>query len=343
MKAALFHQAGEPLVIGTVPDPAPVVGGAVIRVRHCGVCGTDLHTTEQHRDPGAGPVILGHEFAGEIVALGKDAPAGWAVGDRLTSLPFLGCGDCLPCRLGTPWRCVARRVLGSEEATGGFAEYMQVHLNEAVRLPDPVTWQQGALVEPLAVALHAVRRVERGLSGRNILVMGAGPIGLAVVLWCSFFGARHVVVSELDPGRGAMARDFGATGLIDARGDVAAQFRDAAGCDPDLVIECVGVPGMIAQAIDVAPYGAELLIVGFCMEDDRILPAAAMVKELSVRFAIAHDKSDFQFVVDMLAAGRINADRMVTDVVGFSGFPAAFDALRHPASQCKILLDPAAD
>lgn len=342
MKAAVFREPGKPLTIEQVADPKPGLGEAVIKVHHCGVCGTDLHTTQQHNEPGVDCVVLGHEFVGEIVELGKDAPSGWRKGDRLASLPFIGCGNCLACLKGTPWQCVSRKIIGSADAPGGFAEYTSVHLNEAVHLPDAVSWERGALVEPLAVALHAVRKVNHGLSGKNVLVMGAGPIGLACVLWCQFFGARHVIVSELDPGRAKMAEDFGATGLVDAMGDVGEQFRALTGSEAELILECVGVPGMIGQAIDLAPFGGEVLVIGFCMKPDSFMPAIAMVKELALQFVIAYDKSDFQFVVDMLAADRINVDQMITDIVPFSAFPAAFEALRRPISQCKILLDPTA-
>ncbi|MBI1181831.1 MAG: alcohol dehydrogenase catalytic domain-containing protein [Alphaproteobacteria bacterium] len=340
MKAAVFHQPGRPLAIETVPDPAPQVGEAVIRVKRCGVCGTDLHATEQHDRAGAGGMVMGHEFAGEIVALGKDTPLGWQEGDRLCALPFIGCGACVACSVGRPWQCATKKIVGLGEVGGGFAEYMRVHLNEAVRLPDHVSWQQGALVEPLAVSLHGVRNIQHGIAGKNVLVIGAGPIGLTTTLWCSFFGARQVIVSELDPGRARMATAYGATGIVDARADVGEQFRDLAGGEPELIMEYVGVPGMIARCVELAPYGGEIVVVGFCMKPDTFMPAIAMAKELSVKFVIAQTKSDFQFTVDMLGAGRIKADGLVTDVLGFEQFPSAFEALRTPTSQCKIMLEP---
>lgn len=339
MKAAVFHTPGKPLSIETVADPVPREGEAIIRVKHCGVCGTDLHATEQHDRAGANGMVMGHEFAGEVVALGKGVE-GWKEGDRLTSLPFIGCGKCSACFQGKPWQCAVKQIIGLGEVTGGFAEYTRVHLNEAVRLPRSVSWKEGALVEPLAVSLHGVRGIRNGLAGKNVLVVGAGPIGLTTTLWCGFFGARHVIVSELDQGRARMALKYGATGLVDASGDVAEQFRALTGGEPELIMECVGLPGMIARCIELAPYGGEIVVVGFCMHPDKFVPAVAMAKELSVKFVIAQDKSDFQFVVDMIAADRIDVEHMVTDVLGFDDFPAAFEALRTPTSQCKILLAP---
>ena len=339
MKAAVFHEVGKPLAIETIPDPAPQAGEAVIRVRHCGVCGTDLHATEDHGRKSGG-MVMGHEFCGEIVALGKDTPPGWKEGDRLTALPFIGCGKCAACLLGKPWQCATRLIIGLGDVGGGFAEYTRVHLNSAVRLPDSVSWKAGALTESLAVSLHGVRAIGNGLAGKNVLVIGAGPIGLTTTLWCSFFGARHVIVSELDPGRAQMALRYGATGLVDATGDIGAQFRELTGAAPELIMECVGVPGMIAKCTELAPYGGEIIVVGFCAQPDTFMPAFAMAKELSMKFVIAQDKSDFQFVVDMLGAGRIDVEGLVTDVLTFEQFPAAFEALRKPTSQCKILLAP---
>ena len=339
MKAAVFREPGTPLSIETVADPTPREGEAIIRVKHCGVCGTDLHATEQHGRAGAGGMVMGHEFAGEIVALGKGVD-GWKTGDRLCALPFIGCGKCSACFQGKPWQCATKQIIGLGEVTGGFAEYTRVHLNEAVRLPQSVSWKEGALVEPLAVSLHGVRGIKNGLAGKNVLVIGAGPIGLTTILWCSFFGARHVIVSELDEGRGQMALKYGATGLVDARSDVAEQFRALTGGEPELIMECVGLPGMIAKCIELAPYGGEIVVVGFCMKPDNFMPAIAMAKELSIKFVIAQDKSDFQFVVDMIAADRIDVEHLITDVLSFEQFPAAFEALRTPTSQCKILLAP---
>ncbi|MEN3950714.1 alcohol dehydrogenase catalytic domain-containing protein [Iodidimonas sp. SYSU 1G8] len=339
MKAAVFLEVGKPLAIETIADPTPQRGEVIIRVKHCGICGTDLHATEQHGLPRG--TVMGHEFAGEVVAIGPDVPQGWKEGDRLCTLPFIGCGQCLACYKGTPWQCETKQIIGLGALTGGFAEYTRVHLNEAVKLPASVSWKEGALVEPLAVSLHGVRGIRNGLAGKNVLVIGAGPIGLTTVLWCKFFGARHVIVSELDQGRAQMSLRYGATGLVDAAGDVGEQFRELTGAPPELIIECVGVPGMIAKCVELAPYGAEILVVGFCSKPDTIMPALAMAKELTMRFVVAHDKSDFQFVVDMIAANRIDVEHMVTDVVSFGELPGAFEALRTPTSQCKVLLDPA--
>ena len=338
MKAAVFHEVGTPLAIETVDDPTPQRGEVIIKVKHCGICGTDLHATDDHETATAAGTVMGHEFAGEIVDFGPERPDGWKEGDRLCSIPFIGCGDCVPCKLGQPWQCATKQIIGSD-VKGGYAEYTRVHLNEAVKLPESVSWREGALVEPLAVGIHGVRAAS-SIEGKNILVIGAGPIGLATALWCNFFGARHVIISELDQGRADMAMRFGATAMVDAKGDVGEQFQAVAGGPPDLIIECVGVPGMIGQCIALAPYGCEVIVVGFCNHPDSIMPALAMINEITMKFVIAYTKADFQFVVDMIASDRINVEHMVTDIVSFDEFPDSFEALRNPSDECKVLLDP---
>lgn len=212
-------------------------------------------------------------------------------------------------------------------------------MNQAVRLPDSVSWHEGALVEPLAVSLHAVRLAGR-VEGKNVLVIGAGAIGLGVALWCNFFGARQVIVSERDRGRARRALEFGATGLADAGADAGVQFKQLTGSTPELIFECVGTPGLLSQCLDMAAFGAEVVVVGFCMQPDTFVPALAMLKELTLKFAIGNNKSDFQFIVDMMAANRIDARPMITDVVSLEELPKTFEALRTPAGQCKVLVEP---
>ena len=337
MKAAVFHKAGTPLAVETVDDPKPERGEVIIKVKHCGICGTDLHATEEHGNTSDG-TVLGHEFAGEIVDFGVDTPDGWKEGDRICTIPFIGCGACVPCQLGRPWECATKQIVGID-VPGGYAEYTRVHLNEAIKLPDSVSWQEGALVEPLAVGLHGVRAAS-SVEGKNVLIVGAGPIGLSVALWCNFLGARQVVISELDQGRADMAMRFGATAMVDAKEDVPGQFQKIAGGPPDIIFECVGVPGMIGNCVLMAPYGCEIVVVGFCAHPDTFMPAVAMANEVTMKFVIAYNKADFQFVVDMIASDRVNVDHMVTDVVSFAQFPDSFEALRTPTNQCKVLLDP---
>jgi 2-desacetyl-2-hydroxyethyl bacteriochlorophyllide A dehydrogenase len=338
MKAAVYYEGGQPLKIENVDDPTPEADEVIIEVKHCGICGTDLHATEEHSPASPTGTIMGHEFAGEIVAMGKDAPEGWKVGDRLTTLPMLGCGKCVPCLTGEPWTCTQKKISGVD-IPGGFSQYTKVDLNQSVKLPESVSWKEGALVEPLAIGLHAVRRAGN-MEGKNILIVGGGPVGVAVALWVRFFGARKVVVSELEKGRAEMSLKYGATDIIDAKGDVGGQFAEICGGPPDVVYECVGLPGMIMNCLMLAPHRSTLVVVGFCTQPDTFVPALAMANEITMQFVVAWDKRDFQFVVDMIASDRIDVEGLITDVVSFDQFSDAFEALRKPEHQVKVLLDP---
>jgi (R,R)-butanediol dehydrogenase/meso-butanediol dehydrogenase/diacetyl reductase len=216
---------------------------------------------------------------------------------------------------------------------------VKVGTAETLRLPAAVDFRAGALVEPLAVGLHAVHEA-RLEPGANVLVLGAGPIGLATALWARFFGARTVMVSEKAPGRRALAERFGATHVIDPAQEIpGAAFTKAAGGPPDVIFECVGVPGMIQQCVLLAPPRGRIVVVGVCIQPDTIFPMFAIVKEISLRFVVGYRRQDFQLTLDMLAAERIAGAPMITDVVDLAKLPAAFEALKQPTTQCKVMLE----
>jgi (R,R)-butanediol dehydrogenase/meso-butanediol dehydrogenase/diacetyl reductase len=336
MKAAVLPAPGKPLEIRDVPEPRAEGSDLVIQVKSCGICGSDLHAS----DGLPGGTVMGHEFAGEVVEVGPDSKGLWKPGDRLCALPMIGCGRCEPCLRGDPSLCKSMEATGLGQVPGAYAEFVRVGASESLALPESVDFRDGALVEPLAVGLHAVNEAALR-SGQNVLVIGAGPVGLAVSLWCRFFGARSVVVSELAEGRRAMAAKFGATDVIDpSSGVVAAEFEKRAGGPPDVIFECVGVPGLIQQCVMMAPPRSRIVVVGVCTQPDTIIPVLAIVKELTLKFVVAYRKSDFRLTLDMLDRGRIEGRPMITDVVGFEGFADAFEALKHPTTQCKVLLEP---
>lgn len=341
MKAAVFRGLGQPLAIAEVPDPVPGPGELVLKVKACGICGSDLHATDAGAFLQAPGTILGHEFAGEVVASGDPA---WRVGERATAVPVNACEACRPsgeCRDGLGILCPANRITGLHlSVPGAYAEYVKVGAKQAVRLPDSVSWEEGAMVEPLAVGLHAVERAELGI-GDRVLVIGAGPIGLSVAGFARARGAGAVVVSEKAPARRAAAADFGATATIDpASEEVAGAFAAAAGGPPDIVFDCVGVPGLIATAIGLVRPRGTIVVVGVCMKDDSFLPLMGILKEVRLQFILGYVQADFAKVLAFLGQGRIPAKRMLTDTVGFNALPAAFEALRSPSGQIKVMIRP---
>lgn len=340
MKAAVFKEVGKPLVVETVEDPAPQSSELVMKVAYCGICGTDLHATREGLSTACCGQILGHEYVGEIAEVGKEADGNWEVGDRVCSIPFIACGKCLPCAAGRFFECGNKKVSGVDDQ-GGFAEYVTAGSRETILLPDDLGFETAALIEPLAVGLHAVR-IADVKAGSRVMIIGAGPIGLTVALWCRFFGARDVVVSEVATTRAALARKMGATDVIHPDIEAGAeglltQFSDVTGAAPDVILECVGAPGLLQQCIEMAPYGGKIIPVGVCEQPDAIMPFFGLVKELNIQFAIAYTKDDFETCVAMLAEKRIDVSPLVTDIVSLDELPEAFEALRTPVDQCKVL------
>lgn len=346
MKAAVFSRPGIPLEIAEVPDPTPGPHELVLEVTACGICGSDLHASEIH-DTSAGMhplpprTVMGHEFAGRVVAAGVQVREAWPEGTRVTALPFISCGDCATCRAGRRDRCPHGAPLGLGRIPGAYAQFVRVGAYETLRLPENVDDRVAATVEPVAVGLHAVN-VARPARGESALVLGAGPIGLAVALWCRFFGMRHVVVTDLVPARLERAAEIGATGTVDASGgDTIARVKELAGERPTVVFDCVGVPGSQQLAMDYAPMEGRIVVAGVCMQPDRILPVKAVTKELQVNYVYAYRREDFVFAIDMLGAERIDPRPMISDVVGFDAFAQTFEALKTDKNRCKVLLDPA--
>ncbi len=345
MKAAVFKAAGQPLVIENVPDPEPGPEELVLQVKSCGICGTDLHWSEspdtnvgwRKLKPGN---VMGHEFAGEVVAVGRDLAGQWKTGTRVCAQPFIGCGRCAACLAGRSYRCPDVLPRTTSDVTGAYAEYTRIGASETLALPDSVSFHEGALVEPLAVGLNAVNKA-RLSAGDAVLIIGAGPVGLAVAIWCRFFGARHIVVSDLISARAERAIDFGATAVIDAgREDVAARTAKLCVGPPQIVFDCVGLPGSLQLAIDYAPPDARVVVVGLCMLADQIFPATAITKELDITFVFIYRRRDFEIVIEMLGRERIDVSGMITDSVGFDAFPDAFEALKRPSDQIKVMLEP---
>ena len=338
MKAAVFHGPGAPLSVEEVAAPTAGPGQMVLKVKHCGVCGTDLHYTEDGTPVAAGAVI-GHEFCGEVVEIGEGVAGDWKLGDRAVSMPFVGCGTCVNCLAGKPIWCRAMRSHASGQLSGGFAQFTAVGAAGSVKLPDSVSWDEAALVEPMAVGLHGVRRARLD-AGANVLVVGAGPVGLGVVVWAKALGARRIVVTARSSRGADMALALGATDFIEGDRDVRRAFRKLTGASPDAVFECVGAPGILERCMAYAPIGGQVVVIGGCMKPDLITPAVGINKELTLTFALAYDLSDYAVTVDRLARGQVDPTVMITDRVDFAAFPAAFEALRNRTHQCKVLLSP---
>ncbi len=322
MRAAVFTGPGNPLSLEEIEQPVMQDHEMLVRVARCGICGTDIHASREGPFMAPPNTVFGHEFSGEIVDVGAHAlDSGFKPGDRVTSLPFIG-----------------DETIGLGAVTGAYAEYVRVGPESVVRLPDDLDDTLGALVEPLAVGLHSIK-MAGDIAEKNILIIGAGPIGLSCAIWCRFFGARAVIISEMSPARLEMAQKLGFTKFVDPSADVGVQFAKLSGREPEIQFECVGAPGLLQQCIERAPKFGTVMAIGVCDHPDTIIPLVALTKEVTLRWAVAYEKTDFEFTIDMMAAGRIDASAMVTHVVTLDELPDIFEALRNPTDQCKVLID----
>jgi (R,R)-butanediol dehydrogenase/meso-butanediol dehydrogenase/diacetyl reductase len=335
MKAVLW-KGPDDLVVDDVPDPESLPGECVLRVADCGICGSELHASKYGLLPP--DAIMGHEFAGTIVDVGAGV-SGWRVGDRVASLPYHACGTCERCLKGEGLFCAAVKGMGYGELPGAYAEYTRVSPHSLIRLPDSVSNRRGALAEPLSVGLHVARNGNIR-PGAGVIVMGGGPVGLATAIWAKREGAECVVVSDLSEWRRGMARRLGADAVAEAgKEDPRDILMERTGREPDVVFDCVGVPGTINAAMQMAGLRGRIVVAGVCLEADSFMPLIGIMKESEIKFVLAYLKQEFQQTVDALADGTLQADAMITDVIDIASVPATFRTLATPTTQSKVLIE----
>ncbi|HZP43203.1 MAG TPA: zinc-binding dehydrogenase [Candidatus Binatia bacterium] len=340
MRATVMRRSA--LVVDTLPDPEPGPGEVLVRTLACGICGSDLHALRHAEklaeaareadmpftmDP-ARDVVMGHEFCAEVVDFGRDTQRTVKPGTRVVSMPLV---------LG------ARGLHGvgySNEYPGGYGELMLLSEPMLLPVPNGLPTEHAALTEPMAVGLHAVAKA-RLEPGDAALVVGCGPVGLAVVAALRLRRVEPIVAADFSPTRRALAATVGAHVVVDPaveRG-VDALGR-AAGARPAVVFECVGVPGLLGRLMREAPREARIVVAGVCMEDDRIRPMLGINKELSVQFVLGYRPDEFADTLAAIADGRIAVAPLVTGKVGVEGVAEAFETLARPDAHAKILVEP---
>jgi threonine dehydrogenase-like Zn-dependent dehydrogenase len=366
------------------PTPAPAKGQLLIDVKRCGICGSDLHA-RHHMDELADvmdesgypdfmrshqSVVFGHEFCGEVLDHGPGTRKAPRAGTPVVALPLVRRGkDVHPIGLSTA-------------APGAYAEQLVVEQSLALPVPNGLPPEKAVLTEPMAVGWHAVQRGEVG-KRQVAIVIGCGPIGLAVILMLKAHGVRTVIASDFSAGRRALATRCGADVVVDPAQDSpykaasghghletapdalglavktvdtlhklrlpwwhvwrAAEAVGAATPKHPVIFECVGVPGIIDGIITSAPLFSRVVVVGVCMGADRLRPSMAINKEIDLRFVLGYTPVEFRDTLHMLADGKVDVTPLVTGTVGLPGVESAFDALGDPEAHAKILIDPKSD
>ncbi|MFY9328624.1 MAG: alcohol dehydrogenase catalytic domain-containing protein [Georgfuchsia sp.] len=333
MRAAVFIKAGQPLELQDLPEPTPGPGEVVLRVERCGICGTDLHMTEGHAMAFPPGFIPGHESGTEVVAVGKGVDT-LKIGDHVVPHPMRGCGKCADCLAGSPYFCSQTSM-----CSGGYGQYMVTGAATCVRLPKTLSLADAAIVEPMAVGLLGID-INPFPPGARIVVLGAGPIGLASIFWARRTGAGRIVAVASSRRREALAQTMGADAFYTMSDTLTAELTEYLGGSPDVVIECVGNPGMIDKAVEIVKPRGSVTVLGLCVHSDPWMPAMALVKEVKLQFAVGTNLKQFTHVADVIAAGHVEPLAMVTDTISLDQVPATFEALRARTSQCKVLINP---
>ncbi|QRP45244.1 zinc-dependent alcohol dehydrogenase family protein [Amycolatopsis sp. FDAARGOS 1241] len=329
MRAAIVDRPGE-IRVGDVPDPKPGERQVVVKVGACGICGTDLHIADGHFPPTPYPIVPGHEFAGEIVELGADVPAEWKVGDRVAVDPSIYCGYCTPCRSGHGNLCANWNATG-DTVNGAFAEYVAVPADTCHKMPDSLTWEQGALVEPVSCAVHGVRRI--GVeAGERFLVVGAGTMGLIMQQLLQRAGA-HVTVVDRNASRLPRATELGAAAVAEDVSALDGELYDAA-------VDCTGAAPAIESAFDALRRGGRLLVFGVAPAEARVAlsPFRIYNDEITIVGSMAVLNS-YGKALDLVANGFIDTGALITDTLPLEQYPEALAKMRS-GSGLKIQVLP---
>src|SRR3954447_20042012 len=350
MRALRFHAAHDIRIEEVAEPPAPGPGEVVVRVASCGICGTDLHEymagpivtpVEPHPLTGAkNPRILGHEFAGDVVAVGPGVTS-VAKGDRVAIMPLAYCGHCAYCRRGLQHLCATMACVGLSHRWGGLGELATVAEYQVVRLPDGVTYRQGALIEPTAVAAYGVERAGLG-PGDGVLVTGAGPIGALAALCARAAGASTVYVSEPNAARRARAEALGvATVLGPTPPDAPAYLREQCeGLGVDVAMECSGHPAGFNAAISSLRKRGTLAQTGLFVGEASVEPMLWALNDLTIVGTWCYWVYDFDRIASQIAAGALPVERVVTSNVTLDDAPDAFARLASGAAdEIKVLID----
>ncbi|SPM30168.1 zinc-binding dehydrogenase [Mycobacterium terramassiliense] len=337
MRAAVLRD-GRMVYRDDVPEPVPGPGQVLVGVKACGICGSDLHFAA-HGDEvvemtaqvsaGAGgmavdlnsDVFMGHEFSAEVLEAGPDTDT-HPPGTPVTSLPLLlSAGGVEP-------------IVYSNSTIGGYAERMLLSAPLLMPIPNGLDLKHAALTEPMAVGLHAVNK-SNIQPGETALVLGCGPIGIAIVASLRARGVENIVAADFSPKRRELATAMGAHQTVDA-----AQGSPFDTVKPAVVFEAVGVPGIIDDVLRRARPGTRLVVAGVCMQPDTVHPFFAIAKEINVQFVLAYNPEEFGDSLRALAEGEIDVTPLITGEVGLEGVGQAFDDLADPERHCKILVTP---
>jgi L-iditol 2-dehydrogenase len=338
MRAARLMDQHE-IVISEIDDLRTGPGDILIRTKYAGVCGSDVHAFEGIHPFRKPPVVLGHELVGTIVDMGKDVN-GFHMGDRVTVMPLIACGNCIYCRRGRQNMCLNKKVPGSEGWEGSFAEYFLSKPDITYRLRENTSFETGALAEPLAVGIHAVNQGSVNAESR-VLVLGGGTVGLLTAVAARVAGARELVITDLYDLNLGVARDLCAATPYNAKDEslkdrILTEYPDKF----DVVFLCSGAAKTVKQAMGLTQRGGRIVLVGMFLQPVPLEIIEVTLNELEMIGSMIYSQEDFRKTIELLDSGRFRFDRLITHILPIEKAQHALELLaQHKEDVIKILLD----
>lgn len=327
------------IVIREVAKPSPANGQALIKVMRVGICGSDIHAYYGKHPFILCPIVQGHEFAGEVVETGASTKT-LRTGDRVTVMPQLVCGKCYQCRTGNYHICRNLKVIGCN-VDGAAQEYVCVDEKLVIKIPNSMSYDHGTLIEPLAVSVHAVRRLKK-IEGCDVVILGAGTVGNLTAQVAKARGARSILITDVNDFRLKLAKQCGVGHTVNITRE---SLRDAIYSDfgddgADAVIECVGVQDTVAQALSLSRKGSEIVLAGVFANKALIDVALIQDKELTILGILMYQEEDYRTAIRMIDSGQVQLASLITNRFSLKEYDAAYKHLEaHQASTMKVLID----
>ena len=339
MIQALMTKPGK-IIYREVPIPAVNPDQIKVKMKRIGVCGSDIHVYHGKHPFTSYPVVQGHEVSAEVVEAGRNV-TDFKVGDRVTIQPQVVCGKCYPCTHGMYNDCEVLKVMGFQ-TTGMASEYFVTEASKALKLPGNISWDHGSMIEPLAVAVHAVRRYG-DVKNKNVLVLGGGTIGNLVAQTAKAMGADKVLISEISEYRLEVAGKAGIETINPTKKDLKQSILEYFGPDrADVIFECVGINETINQAIEYARKGSYIVVVGVFGDLANINAALIQDHELTLLGTAMYRVEDYKKAIELAEAGLIKFDLLITDHIPFTEYQRAYqiiDEQKDKAMKVIIVMD----
>jgi 2-desacetyl-2-hydroxyethyl bacteriochlorophyllide A dehydrogenase len=306
-----------------------------VHVSKTGICGTDLMIYRGKHPRSVPPLIPGHEVAGEIVEAAEGS--GLKAGDRVVVNPLISCGNCIACRMGTPHICQTLQVLGND-LDGSFAEYLKTTPDKIYRLPQEISMERASLVEPAAVAYHAVMRSQCA-AGDVVVVQGAGPIGILAAMIAEIAGASKIIITEVQKYRLKMAEQYGFIAVDTAKHDVVETVRSITdGRFADIVINAAAVPQAAAQFASLIRPRGKIVIVGLFKEPTPVELVKITFKEGNLIGSRVYPARDFERAAELIISGKLDADPLITHRLDLEEAERGIDLLERGENVMKVVL-----